>query len=58
MIEPEMAFYDNEKNMDLIEDFLRSVIKDVLINCKNELEVLERDTSVFDNIDKSFPPDI
>ncbi|GAB6089703.1 asparagine--tRNA ligase [Spirochaeta dissipatitropha] len=30
MIEPELAFCDNEANMDLAEDFVRTVISDVL----------------------------
>eukprot|EP01035_Chromulina_nebulosa_P009125 gene9125-12329_t len=40
MIEPEMAFYDIFDNMDLIEDFLRSIVTDVLNNCKTELEMV------------------
>lgn len=45
MIEPEMAFYDLEMNMDLAEDFIKFIVKRVLKNCKSELETLERDTS-------------
>ena len=45
MIEPEMAFYTNEDNMNLIERFVKHVIGRVLYLCKNELEVLERDTT-------------
>ncbi|MBI1185541.1 asparagine--tRNA ligase [bacterium] len=45
MIEPEMAFYNLEMTMDVIEDFLQSVIGDVLQNCSFELEVLERDVT-------------
>jgi len=55
MIEPEMAFYDLDANMDLIEDFLRSVVKDVVKDCKAEFEIIERDMSIFDNIDQKFP---
>ncbi|MBU0765354.1 MAG: asparagine--tRNA ligase [Bacteroidetes bacterium] len=56
MIEPEMAFYDNDMNMDLIEAFLKRIIRDVMEHCKVELEVLERDTTVFENIlIKKFP---
>ncbi len=50
MIEPEMAFFDNEMNMDLIEQFIKYVVADVHENCKAEMEVLGRDTSIFDNI--------
>ena len=55
MIEPEMAFYDNEMNMDLIEAALKSIIKDVLDNCKAEFEIIERDTSKLENALKEFP---
>ena len=56
MIEPEMAFYNNDMNMDLIEQFLKYVVTDVLDNCKTELEILERDTTVFEALKaKSFP---
>ncbi len=55
MIEPEMAFYDIFMNMDLIEDFLRTIVTDVLANCKTELEMVGRDTAVLENIVKPFP---
>jgi len=56
MIEPEMAFYDNDMNMDLIEKFLQSVIEEVLEKSKNELKILERDTTLFEKIVKNkFP---
>ena len=55
MIEPEMAFYDNERNMDLIEDFIQYVIKDVLEKCKFELAELERDATMLENAAKPFP---
>jgi len=56
MIEPEMAFFDNDMNMDLIEDFIKYVVIDVLDNCKEELEILGRDTTVFEKMkSKSFP---
>ncbi len=40
MIEPEVAFMDLDGNMDLAEDFIKSVIKYVLANCKDDLEFL------------------
>ena len=40
MIEPEMAFYDLEDNMDLAEDFLKYLIHYALENCKDDLEFL------------------
>ncbi|WP_289061491.1 asparagine--tRNA ligase [uncultured Zobellia sp.] len=42
MIEPEMAFFDLNDNMDLAEDFIKSVIKYVLENCQDDLEFLEK----------------
>jgi len=42
MIEPEMAFYELEDNMDLAEDFLKSLIKYALDNCMDDLEFLSK----------------
>ncbi len=42
MIEPEMAFYDLDANMDLSEDFIKWILKYVLDNCKDDLEFLEK----------------
>ena len=40
MIEPEMAFYDLEDNMNLAEEFIRYIIKHVIDNNKEDLEFL------------------
>lgn len=45
MIEPEMAFYDLDMNMDLAEDMLRFIVTKVLANRRSELEILERDVA-------------
>jgi asparaginyl-tRNA synthetase len=42
MIEPEVAFMDIHGNMDLAEDFMKSVIRYVLENNKEDLEFLEQ----------------
>ena len=42
MIEPEMAFYDLEDNMELAEEFIKSVIKDLIDECKEDLENLNK----------------
>jgi asparaginyl-tRNA synthetase len=56
MIEPEMAFFNNDMNMDLIENFIKYILKDVKEHCKQEFEVIERDTTSFDKIIKErFP---
>lgn len=44
MIEPEMAYYDLDMNMDLAEDFIKFIVKRVLDRRPNELDILERDT--------------
>lgn len=41
MIEPEVAFNDLDANMDLAEDFIKSVINYVLENCIDDLTFLE-----------------
>ena len=42
MIEPEMAFYDLNDNMDLAEDFIKGIIKYILEHCREDLEFLEK----------------
>ncbi|SMO37383.1 asparagine--tRNA ligase [Gracilimonas mengyeensis] len=50
MIEPEMAYYDLEMNMDLAEDMIKAIVKAVLENRQKELEILERDASVLEKV--------
>jgi asparaginyl-tRNA synthetase len=40
MIEPEMAFYDLEDNMNLAEEFIKYIIKHVIDNNREDLEFL------------------
>ena len=40
MIEPEMAFYEIEDNMDLAEDFIKSLVIYALDNCMDDLKFL------------------
>lgn len=42
MIEPEMAFYDLEMNMDLAEDFLKYTIQHILNHCREDLQFLDK----------------
>ena len=42
MIEPEMAFYDLDMNMDLAEDFIKWVLNYVLEHCQDDLAFLEK----------------
>ena len=46
MIEPEMAFYDVNDNMDLAEDFLKYLMKYALDHCYDDLEFLNK---MYDN---------
>jgi asparaginyl-tRNA synthetase len=41
MIEPEMAFYDLEDNMNLAESFIKYLVNYALLNCKDDLEFLQ-----------------
>jgi asparaginyl-tRNA synthetase len=40
MIEPEVAFNNLDDNMDLAEDFIKSVISYILQNCKDDIDFL------------------
>ncbi len=52
MIEPEMAFYDLNDNMDLAERFVKYIISYVLENCKEDLQFLDKRAA---DEDKSKP---
>ncbi len=54
MIEPEMAFYDLNDNMDLAEDFIKYVVGYVLEHCQDDIEFLENRLL---NEEKSKPQD-
>ena len=55
MIEPEMAFYDLDMNMEVAEELLLRIVHDVLRDCRAELAVLERDLSKLERIEGPFP---
>jgi len=55
MVEPEMAYYDLDDNMDLAEQFVETIVQSCLKNCKNELDILERDTSYLEKAKAPFP---
>jgi asparaginyl-tRNA synthetase len=42
MIEPEMAFCDLQDNMDLAEDFVRFLLRDVLENCPEDMAFFDQ----------------
>ena len=55
MVEPEAAFFDLNDDMDLAESFLEYIVQTVLKEMKNELDILERDTSKLVNVKKPLP---
>ena len=55
MVEPEVAFADLEDVMELAEDFLVEVVGYVVANGREYLEILGRDISVLENVQKPFP---
>ncbi|MCS6988811.1 MAG: asparagine--tRNA ligase [Chloroherpetonaceae bacterium] len=54
MVEPEMAYYDLEMNMDLAEEFVEYIVQRALERRKEELKILERDTSKLEKITRPF----
>ncbi|MEZ0575572.1 asparagine--tRNA ligase, partial [Halodesulfovibrio aestuarii] len=42
MIEPEVAFADNEDNMDLAEEMTKYVVKHILDNCADDIELFAK----------------
>lgn len=55
MIEPEMAFYDLDMDMQLAEDMICYIIGRVLEKHENELQILERDTEPLKRVKSPFP---
>lgn len=55
MVEPEMAFFDLQDDMELAEDMTVHIVKYVLENCQTELETLERDIEPLKKITGNFP---
>jgi asparaginyl-tRNA synthetase len=55
MIEPEVAYFDLNDDMQLAEEFVTHMVKSVLKNRSTELKILERDISKLEKIDTPFP---
>lgn len=55
MLDAEAAFIQHEENLKLQEELICYVVKNVLKNCKKELEILERDASILEKIKFPFP---
>ncbi|MDO8805822.1 MAG: asparagine--tRNA ligase [Elusimicrobiota bacterium] len=51
-IEPEMAFYELEDNMELAEDFIKSITASVLENCPSDMELFAKfvEPALMDNL--------
>lgn len=56
MIEPEMAFMDQEQSLEVQEQYIAYLISSVIKNCRYELELLERDVDLLESYTKlPFP---
>jgi asparaginyl-tRNA synthetase len=55
MIEPEMAFYEFEDNLNVQEAYVSFIVQSVLQNCSLELNTLGRDLSKLEKIKAPFP---
>ncbi|WP_028458221.1 asparagine--tRNA ligase [Chloroflexus sp. Y-396-1] len=55
MIEPEVAFADHEDNMRLQEQFVSAIIARVLERRRDDLQTLERDTTLLERVAPPFP---
>lgn len=55
MIEPEMAFATHADNLIVQEQFVSAIVQRVLQRCANELQTLERDTTILQKVVPPFP---
>ena len=55
MVEPEMAYYNLDANMNLAELFVEYIVQSCLKYCQTELKTLERDISKLENVKVPFP---
>jgi asparaginyl-tRNA synthetase len=55
MVEPEMAFYDLNDDMELAEEFLEHIVSSVLKHRDRELKTIERKTNYLENVKKPLP---
>ena len=52
MMEPEMAFYDLDDNMDLAEEFIKFLLSDVMEHCAEDMEFFNKriDTTILETL--------
>jgi len=55
MVEPEVAYFDLNDDMDLAEDFVATIVARVLERRRKELEILQRDVAKLEQVKKPFP---
>ncbi|MBE7491199.1 MAG: asparagine--tRNA ligase [Planctomycetes bacterium] len=55
MVEPEVAFLELDGVMDLAEEQVRYVVGRALERCKEDLKVLQRDTTLLEQVARPFP---
>ncbi len=55
MVEPEMAYFDLDDLMAFEERFISHVVQTTLEKCRQELEILERDTAALQKVVPPFP---
>ncbi len=55
MVEPEVAYFDLNDDMNLAEDFVEYIIQRTLVNRRQELEHLGRDLTRLERVRKPFP---
>jgi len=55
MVEPEVAYLELPGLIELAENFVCHIVKDILKNCQKELEILERDTAPLEKVEPPFP---
>jgi asparaginyl-tRNA synthetase len=55
MVEPEMAYYNLDDNMNLAELFVEYIVQSCLKYCQTELKTLERDISKLEKVKVPFP---
>ena len=54
MVEPEMAFFDINDDMDLAEDLVEYIVQYCLKTCQKEFNLLERDTTKLEKVKRPF----
>jgi asparaginyl-tRNA synthetase len=55
MVEPEVAFANLDDIIELAQDLILFIVERILDKRRKELEILERDTSALEKINKPFP---